>query len=75
LGSEPVNEFKTQTVVGPDGSVTVQGLPFRAGETVEVTVASAAINPQTAIPSLHGSVLRYDDPTGPVAANEWEAVR
>lgn len=24
---------------------------------------------------LRGSVLRYDDPTGPVAADEWEAAQ
>lgn len=69
-----MSEFKTQTVVGADGSVTVQGLPFRAGEPVEVTV-TVTPRPPSATAPLAGSVLRYDDPTGPVAADDWKAVR
>lgn len=68
-----MSEFKTQAVVGADGSVTVQGLPFPAGEPVEVTVTPPP--PASGTIPLAGSVLRYDDPTGPVAAAGWEAVR
>jgi hypothetical protein len=68
-----MSEFKTQSVVGADGSVTVQGLPFPVGEPVEVTVTPTP--PPSPAASLAGSVLRYDDPTGPVAADDWEAAR
>jgi hypothetical protein len=68
-----MSEFKTQTVVGADGTVTVQGLPFHAGEPVEVTVTSAAPATVTGAAPLVGSVLRYDDPTGPIATDDWEA--
>jgi hypothetical protein len=70
-----MSEFKAQAVVGADGSVTVQGLPFQAGESVEVTVTPTPPPPPSGAAPLHGSVLRYDGPTGPVAADAWEAVR
>jgi hypothetical protein len=40
-----------------------------------VTVVSAPLPaaPGTSSP-LRGSVLRYDDPTKPVAVNDWEAL-
>jgi hypothetical protein len=75
MGSESMSEFKTQAVVEADGSVTVQGLPFRAGEPVEVTVTPAAPAPAVGATSLVGSVIRYDDPTRPVGDDEWETVR
>ena len=33
---------RTEATVGGDGSITVRGLPFREGDTVEVIVLSAA---------------------------------
>lgn len=54
----------------------VSALPFRAGEQVEVIVLPAPrqiITP--AKHPLHGSILRYDRPTDPVAEDDWEANR
>ncbi len=70
-----MNKFKTQAVVGADGSLTVQGLPFPAGEPVEVTVTPTPPLPLAGAAQLAGSVIRYDDPTGPVAAGDWESTR
>jgi hypothetical protein len=70
-----MSEFKTQAVVGANGSITVQGLPFPAGEPVEVTVTPTPPTASPGVAPLAGSVLRYDDPTEPIAADEWEAER
>jgi hypothetical protein len=69
------NAFKTRAVVGADGSVTVRGLAFRTGESVRVVVAPDPGTPSGEGPSLRGSVIRYDHPTEPVAADDWEAQR
>jgi hypothetical protein len=71
-----MNEFKTRVAVSPDGSVTIRGLPFPPGESVEVTVVPEAPAPlPPGVAPLHGSVLRYDDPTEPVATDDWESLR
>ena len=59
-----------------DGTLTLDHLPFQAGQRVEVIVAaiSAAV-PEDDFP-LRGSVLRYDDPFGPACPLEdWEALK
>jgi hypothetical protein len=59
----------------------LKGLPFHAGDVVEVII----LQPQTAqhqiksletqntnLYPLRGKVIRYDDPTEPVALEDWE---
>jgi hypothetical protein len=71
-----VSEFKVQAVVDADRSVTVRGLPFQAGDAVEVVIVpNAPAATDGAATPLHGSVLRYDNPTEPIGANDWEAAR
>jgi hypothetical protein len=69
-----MHAFKTEAVVTPDGTLTLRGLPFGAGDRVEVIVLG---QPRPAVASeeypLRGQVLRYDRPTDPVVGNEWEA--
>ena len=43
-----MNAHKLQTVLSQDGQLVLKGLPFRAGETVEVIVLA-----QTALKSQH----------------------
>jgi hypothetical protein len=67
--------YKTETTVAPDGTVTVNSLPFRAGERVEVIVLPLArpAASDTKYP-LQGTTYKYEDPTQPVAEEHWEAV-
>ena len=65
---------RIETVLSEDGKLTLDRLPFRAGQAVEVSVQPMAI-PLTAGSSLHGMVVRYDQPTEPVAEADWEALR
>ena len=69
---------KSETTLIEDGKVTLENLPFRAGERVEVII-TPKIGPPPADENIHrplqGSILRYDDPSEPVAAKDWEALR
>ncbi|BAY45275.1 hypothetical protein SAMD00079811_28780 [Scytonema sp. HK-05] len=79
--SEIMNTHKIETVLTEDGTLTLPGLPFHAGGTVEVIILQAKTpQPQDAVNSqseknrypLRGTVIRYDDPTEPVALEDWE---
>jgi hypothetical protein len=66
---------RIETVLAEDGKLSLDNLPFRAGQTVEVIVLPTV---RTATPPDHplrGTVLRYDRPTEPVAEPDWDALR
>lgn len=71
-----MQEFHFKTTVGDDGTVTVAGLPFQAGQEVEVTVASgeSAHHNGERYP-LRGSVISYLDPFESVVQDAWESVK
>lgn len=68
--------YRTEMKVGRNGTITIEGLPFRAGEIVEVVVRG-----QKPLPSkdrdypLRGKPVRYTEPFASVAQDEWEALR
>ncbi|MBX9583395.1 MAG: hypothetical protein K2X87_24090 [Gemmataceae bacterium] len=66
---------RSEIVLAEDGKLSLAGLPFRAGDAVEVIVLPAAgpADPNAPHP-LHGSVLRYDRPFDPVD-DAWDADR
>lgn len=66
--------YRIEIVVPVDGKLILERLPFTAGDQVEVTVQP--VRSKTAVTDrypLRGKVLRYDQPTDPVAASDWEA--
>ena len=66
---------RIEAVLSEDGKLLLDHLPFRAGQAVEVIVLPAA-RPETATGhSLRGMVLRYDQPTAPVADADWGALQ
>ncbi len=68
--------YRLETTLAEDGALQLGALPFRKGETVEVIVLERQSYPSGAKPNpLKGSVLHYDDPTEPVASDDWEALR
>jgi len=67
-----VQMFLTEMVVEKDGRLYLDHVPFSEGEAVHVFVSSAT--PVTKQP-LKGSVLRYEQPLAPVAAEDWEAAK
>ena len=65
-----------ETTLTQDGTLTLRDLPFQAGDAVEVIIVprAAASAEQNAYP-LRGKVLHYDNPTAPVAQDDWEALQ
>lgn len=68
--------FRLDTTLTQDGTLTLRDLPFQAGDSVEVIIVPrvAASAEQSAYP-LRGKVLHYDNPTAPVAQEDWEALQ
>jgi hypothetical protein len=59
-----------------DGQLTLDHLPFRAGETVEAVVLTGAPeSPAQDCDFLHGTVIKYFDPFDPVAEADWEVLQ
>lgn len=65
---------RTETILTEDGKLSLDQLPFLAGQAVEVIILST-LGPVPANQSLRGSVLQYDQPTEPVAETDWDAVQ
>ena len=67
--------YKLETTLMEDGKLVLHGLPFHAGEIVEVIVLEQVESASS--PSrypLRGMPYRYTDPAEPVAENDWEAL-
>ena len=68
--------YRTETVVPQDGELRLKQLPFRPGERVEIIILSrrAEQNGEQAF-TLKDTVVKYDAPTDPVAAEDWAALQ
>lgn len=68
--------YRLETTLTENATLTLNDLPFKAGDTVEVTVSVRPVSTdeQTRYP-LRGTVLRYDDPTDPVAEDAWTVLQ
>lgn len=63
---------RTEVVLTEDGKLSLDRLPFRAGQALEVIVRPVpAPAPTPDTHPLRGSVVRYDRPTDPVAESDW----
>ena len=68
--------YRIETVVAQDGTITIKGIPFRAGEKVEVVIFSRSFKPKGGKRyPLRGKPIRYLAPFESVAENEWEALQ
>lgn len=59
--------FRQVEETGRELVITDRGQPV-------LKIVPFALDPDQALRSLRGSVLRYDDPTEPVGVEEWEAL-
>lgn len=68
--------YRVHGQVAEDGSLTVENIPFAAGQEVEVIVLAEArkARDQKRYP-LHGTVIQYINPTDPIAADDWDALK
>jgi hypothetical protein len=75
-----MNAHKIEVVLTEDGTLTLQGLPFHAGDALEVIILETkTLDRQAALKSqsdtnpylLHNTQpYRYNDPTEPVASED-----
>lgn len=65
---------RIEAVLSEDGKLLLDHLPFQAGQTVEVIVLPLS-RATASSPALRGTVLRYDQPTVPVAEADWGALQ
>jgi hypothetical protein len=66
----------TETTVGEHGELVLAGLPFEAGEAVEVLVISKSTGSKTTSErGLRNSVLEYREPLEPVSSDDWDALQ
>jgi hypothetical protein len=80
-----MNAHKIEAVLTEDGILTLQGLPFHAGDVVEVIILETKASQHQVAPKtqsdknrylLHDTQpYRYDDPTEPVALEDWEVLQ
>lgn len=68
--------YRVRGHVAEDRTLTVENIPFAAGQEVEVIVLAQArkAKEQGRYP-LRGTVLEYIDPLKPVAEDDWEALK
>jgi hypothetical protein len=67
---------RIEATLGADKTLTLDNLPFPAGTNVEVIVMERRQAPRPGVDNpLRGCILRYDDPTEPVAVDDWEVLQ
>lgn len=67
--------YRIETTLQKDGTLTLQHLPFQAGEPIEIIILarSSEVQPSNQY-SLRGTAIHYAEPTEPVAQSDWGAV-
>jgi len=76
--SDQAKDIHVTTVVGANGSVRVDRLPFQAGQAVGITIHPLETVPGTPSPSrypLAGLPVEYREPFEGLASEDWEASR
>ena len=68
--------YRLETIISPNGELQLTSLPFRPGEAVEVIIL-AANNKHEALSGfpLKNTVLKYEDPTEPIAEVDWHVLQ
>lgn len=68
--------FRIESIVSPKRVLTIRGVPFRAGERVEVIVVSISHTSVTdKYYPLRGKPFSLSLPFDSVAENDWDALR
>ena len=71
-----MNTHRLEIALTENGKITLENLPFKAGETVEIVISPHEKNSPDDNPfPLEGTVHYYDDPFEPVAEDEWKVLK
>ena len=65
--------YRIEVVLTEYGKLSLDHLPFSSGQTVEVIVLPMPSH-TVANQSLKGMVVRYDNPTEPIAEADWGVI-
>lgn len=67
---------RVEATLQRDGTLTLDRLPFQAGQAVEVIILPVAKKVAGADPyPLRGVPIQYERPCDPVAEDEWDAMQ
>ena len=70
---------RIETTLTQNGTLTLDHLPFQAGEMVEIIVLTTASSQNRSSLQdrsfLRGTLLEYHDPLEPVAEQDWDALQ
>ena len=68
--------YRVETTVSNDRTLTIQGIPFYAGDKVEIIVRGHERERERIRRySLRGKAIRYVDPFGSVAEDAWDTLQ
>jgi hypothetical protein len=67
--------YRTETTLSQDGKLSIKGLPFRKGDTVEVIVLIQKHKRADDVYPLRGKSFTYHRPFDSVAEEEWETLK
>ncbi len=67
--------YKTEKAIPENGILTLDALPFNPRDLVEITIKLRDNKSHADRYPLRGKVLRYDDPTEPVAQEDWDTLK
>lgn len=67
--------YRTETTISHDGKLSIKGLPFRKGESVEVIVLTQKRKNLNENYPLRGKPVKYHKPFDSVAQDEWEVAK
>ncbi len=79
-----MNAHKVEALLTEDVTFILRGLAFDAADAVEVIILEAKtpqtqealpIQPETNFYPMHGKVVRYDEPTEPLALDDGEVLQ
>lgn len=65
--------YRFETHVQQNGTLTVDNLPLRPGEAVEVIILVRSLPPEASHYPLRGLPVIYEHPTEPIAEQDWAA--
>jgi hypothetical protein len=68
---------RIEATLTENGTLTINNLPFQAGDTVEIIILERHSRPLKSNPYLlRGKVIRYDDPfESATPIEDWEALQ
>jgi hypothetical protein len=72
-----MNAHRIETALTENGKLSLQNLPFKKGDEVEIIILDRSSSKTTTDSyPLRGTVLRYDDPFEPAtSAEDWDALQ